>query len=448
MTARSVHEIPGTQKKRLNPPQILAIGFLSTIIIGAILLKLPFATTTPITWLDSFFTATSATTVTGLIVVDTPGAFTLFGEIVIMVLIQVGGLGIMTFAILAFLIMGKKISFKQRLVMQSALNQTTSGGIVKLVKKVLILALSVETSIAFLLALYWSSEMGWQKAIYYSIFHTISAFNNAGFSLWSDNLSRWVGDPIVNILISSLIIIGGLGFTVLVNLWEARHLRDLTLHTKFMLVGTLIINAFAFVMIFSLEFHNPETLGNLSFGGKMWGAYFQAITTRTAGFNSVAVGGLRDATLFLMILLMYVGAGSTSVGGGIKLTTFITLLLSVEKILRGKKEAVAFGRTIKDSIFMKAFAIVVTSLTFIFIAIFILSLTEKAPFIDVAFEVVSAFATVGLSTGLTGHLSVVGQIVIMSMMFIGKLGPLSLVFLLATPEVKKVRYPEGKIFIG
>ncbi|HEX7064925.1 MAG TPA: TrkH family potassium uptake protein [Bacillales bacterium] len=448
MTARSVHEIPGIQKKRLNPPQILAIGFLSTIIIGAILLKLPFATTTPITWLDSFFTATSATTVTGLIVVDTPGTFTLFGEIVIMILIQVGGLGIMTFAILAFLIMGKKISFKQRLVIQSALNQTTSGGIVKLVKKVLILAFSVESSIAFLLALYWSSEIGWQKAIYYSIFHTISAFNNAGFSLWSDNLSRWVSDPIVNILISSLIIIGGLGFTVLINLWEARHLRDLTLHTKFMLVGTLIINVFAFVMIFSLEFHNPETLGNLSFGGKMWGAYFQAITTRTAGFNSVAVGGLRDATLFLMILLMYVGAGSTSVGGGIKLTTFITLLLSVEKILRGKKEAVAFGRTIKDSIFVKAFAIVVTSLTFIFIAIFILSLTEQASFIDVAYEVVSAFATVGLSTGLTGHLSVTGQIVIMCMMFIGKLGPLSLVFLLATPEVTKVRYPEGKIFIG
>ncbi|HET7578362.1 MAG TPA: TrkH family potassium uptake protein [Bacillales bacterium] len=444
----TVKGIPAKQRKKLSPPQILVLGFLALITAGAILLKLPIATTQPITWLDAFFTATSATDVTGLIVLDTATAFTLFGKIVILCLIQIGGLGIMTFAILIFLLMGKKISFKQRLVIQNALNQSTSGGIVKLVKTVLLFTLSIEGIGALLLAIYWIPKMGWGKGIFFSIFHTISAFNNAGFALWSHNLLRWVSDPIVNIVICALIIIGGLGFTVLVNLLGARHLHDLSLHTKFMLVGTLLINAFAFVMIFALEFNNPGTLGHLSLGGKMWGAFFQAVTTRTAGFNTVPIGNLREATLFLMILLMFVGGGSTSTAGGIKVTTFIALLMSVAKILRGEKDAVAFGRTIKDSIFMKAFALVVASLTFIFIAIFILTLTENASFIHIAFEVVSAFGTVGLSAGLTAHLSVAGQIVIMFMMFIGKLGPLTLVFSLAAPEVKKIRYPEGKLFIG
>lgn len=433
---------------RLSPPQILILGFIGLIVAGAILLKLPIATTKPITWLTAFFTATSATDVTGLIVVNTATVFTLFGKIVILCLIQVGGLGIMTFAILILVIMGRKISFRQRLVIQDALNQSTSGGIVRLVKNVLYFTLSIEGIGALILAVYWGPQMGWGKAVFFGIFHTVSAFNNAGFALWSGSLSRWVSDPVVNIVIGALIIIGGLGFTVLVNLWRARHLRDLTLHTKFMLLGTLLINAFAFVMIFALEYNNPATLGHLSLGGKVLGAYFQAVTTRTAGFNTVPISGLHEATLFLMILLMFVGGGSTSTAGGIKVTTFFALLLSVSKILRGKQDAVAFGRTIKDEIFMKAFALVVASLTSIFIAIFILSLTESAPFIDIAFEVVSAFGTVGLSAGLTGHLSVTGQIVIMCMMFIGKLGPLTLVFSLGVPKTKKVRYPEGKLFIG
>lgn len=441
-------EVPVKKRWQLSPPQVLILGFISMIILGAVLLKLPIATTQPITWLTAFFTAVSATTVTGLIVVDTPTAFTLFGKIIIMVLIQVGGLGIMTFAIMVFLIMGKKISFKQRLLIQNALNQSTFGGLIKLVKNVLIFSLSIEAIAAFLLSLYWGPKMGWGKGIFFSIFHSISAFNNAGFALWSDSLSKWVDDPAVNLIISTLIIIGGLGFTVLINLWYARNFKDLSLHTKFMLVGTLFLNAFAFVIIFTLEYNNPNTLGNLSTGGKLLGAYFQAVTTRTAGFNTVPIGNLHDATLFFIILLMFIGAGSTSTAGGIKVTTFIALLLSVVKILRGEEDAVAFGRTIKDSIFMKAFALVVASLTFIFTAIFILSMTEKASFLQIAFEVVSAFGTVGLSTGITGNLTVTGQIVIMFMMMIGKLGPLTLVYSLAAPEIRKVRYPEGRLFIG
>lgn len=441
-------KIPKKNRWRLSPPQVLVLGFAALITVGAILLKLPIATTRPITWLTAFFTATSATDVTGLIVVDTATVFTLFGKIVILCLIQVGGLGIMTFAIMLFVLMGRKISFKQRLVIQNALNQSTSGGIVKLVRHVLLFTLLIEGAGSFLLYIYWGPKLGWGKAVFYSIFHTVSAFNNAGFALWTDNLSKWVSDPYVNIVICALIIVGGLGFTVMVDLWFARHLRELSLHTKFMLLGTLLINAFAFVMIFALEYNNPATLGDLSLGGKILGALFQAVTTRTAGFNTVPIGSLHHATLFLMILLMFIGGGSTSTAGGIKVTTFFALLLSVSKILRGKQDAVAFGRTIKNEIFMKAFALVVASLTSIFIAIFILTLTEKASFLHIAFEVVSAFGTVGLTAGLTPNLSDVGQIVIMCMMFIGKLGPLTLVFLLGAPEVKNIRYPEGKILIG
>ncbi|HEX6922773.1 MAG TPA: TrkH family potassium uptake protein [Bacillales bacterium] len=448
MKRRPAREIHANQKWHFNPPQILALGFFAIILIGTVFLKLPIATKTSISWLDAFFTATSAVTVTCSMVVDPLQTFTRFGQIIILTLVQVGGLGIMTFAIFVFLIMGKRISFKQRLLVQNALNQTTFGGIIRMVKNLLILALSIEAAAAFLLTLYWGPIMGWGKALYYSIFYSVSAFNDAGFSLWPDSLSRWVGDPVVNILISTLVIIGGLGFTVLMNLWDARHFKDLTLHTKFMLIGTVVINAFAFIMILFLEFNNPATLGNLPLGSKLWAAFFQAISARTAGFTTVDIGAMHEATLFLIIILMYIGAGSTSAGGGIKVTTFIVLLLSVVKILRGKEDAVAFGRTIKDSIFMRAFAIVVVSLTFIFIGIFILSLTEQASFFEVVFEVVASFSTTGFSVGLTQSLSATGQVVVMFLMFIGKLGPLTLVFSLAKPEVKKIRYPEGRIFIG
>lgn len=434
--------------RHFNPPQILVFGFISAIIVGALLLRLPIATNTSITWMDAFFTATASVTVTSLTVVPTMGTFTLFGQIVILLLIQVGGLGIMTFAILIFLIMGRRISFKQRLLVQNALNQNDSGGIIRLVKKLLVFTLALESFAALLLSLYWGPMMGWGKGIYHSIFYAITSFNNSGLSLSAQGLNPWIGDPVVSLVITLLVITGGLGFTVLVNLWDAKHLRDLTLHTKFMLIGTLGLNAFAFIMIFVLEFHNPETLGDLPLGSKLWGSYFQSISTRTAGFHMVDISGMREATMFVLILLMYIGTGSTSVGGGIKVTTFIVLLLSVVNIFRGRRDAVAFGRTIKESIFMRAFAIVVMSLTFIFIAIFILSLTEQASFFNIVFEVVAAFSTTGYATGVTEQLTVIGKIVIVCLMFIGKLGPLTLVFSLAAPESEKIRYPEGKLFIG
>ena len=250
----------------ISPPQTLALSFLIIIAIGACLLKLPGASTTYISWVDALFTATSATTVTGLVVVDTGADFTVFGQTVIMCLIQIGGLGLMTFAVLVVMMIGKKIGLQQRILVQEAFNQTSLGGLVRLVKHLFIFTIVIEFVAFLILSIRWVPEYGLQKGLFHSLFNTISAFNNAGFSLWPDNLSQYVGDPIVNLVITGLFITGGIGFTVLLDLWTKRNFRKLSLHSKLMIVGTLIINTTAALLIFILEYSNPGTLGGLPFG--------------------------------------------------------------------------------------------------------------------------------------------------------------------------------------
>ncbi|WP_044338317.1 TrkH family potassium uptake protein [Rossellomorea aquimaris] len=434
---------------RLSPPQLLVVTFLFFIIVGMGLLKLPFATTESITWLDALFTTTSAMTVTGLAVVDTGAAFTLFGEVVIMSLIQIGGLGIMSFAVLIFMMLGKKIGFKERLLLQQALNQTSVGGVIKLVKYLFIFSFLVEGFALLLLASEWVPEFGWKRGLYVSLFHSISAFNNAGFSLWSDSLMGYVGSPVVNITISFLFILGGIGFTVLVDLWKSKTIRRLSLHTKIMVVGTLVINVFAFMMIFILEYNNPNTLAQLPFLDKLFASYFQAVTPRTAGFNSLDYGSMERSTLLLTILLMFIGAGSASTGGGIKLTTFVVISLSVFAFLKEKREIRIFRRTIDQNYIFKALAVSMISVLLVFTALFFLDMTEKnASFLAILFEVVSAFGTVGLSMGITGSLTAIGKWIIIIVMFVGKLGPLTLAFSLSRPDKEKIRYPKEDILTG
>jgi trk system potassium uptake protein len=432
----------------LNPPQVLAMGFLALIIMGSILLKLPVATEHPIRWIDALFTATSATTVTGLSVVDTGTTFTLFGQIVILCLIQIGGVGFMSIAVLIVLTLGKRIGLKQRLMIKEALNQTSVGGVIKLVKRLLLLSFIIEAVAVFFLTLRFSPEYGFLKGFYYSIFHVIAAFNNAGFSIWPDNLTRYIGDPVVNIVIALLIIIGGLGFTVLSDLWNSKDFRSLSLHSKLMLVGTLALLIFGIVMFFVLEYSNPKTLGTLSAPDKFWASFFQGITPRTAGFNTLNYGDMNETTILLTIFLMYVGAGSASAGGGIKVTTFIVIFLSVLAFITGKSDPVVFGRQIKKETLSKALAIFVISQTLIFIAVCILMITEKAPFLEVLFEVVSAFGTVGLTMGLTTHLTMIGKLVIMFMMYSGLIGPLTIFFSLSARQPNKVQYPTEDILTG
>lgn len=434
--------------KELQPPQFIVLVFTAFIVLGTLLLKIPFATTQSIRWVDALFTSTSAMTVTGLAVVDTGTSFTLFGEIVILVLIQTGGLGIMTFAVLIFMMLGKKIGLKQRLMIQQSLNQPKAGGMVRLVKDLLFFSLTIEAIAAVILAFRWIPEFGVWRGIYVSIFHSVSAFNNAGFSVWSDSLSGFVGDPIVNIVISLLFIIGGIGFTVLIDVYHNRSFKKFSLHTKLMLVGTLIINVVAMLFIFIFEYNNTGTLGSLTLGDKLYAAYFQGVTTRTAGFNSVDIGALEEPTILFMLLLMFIGAGSASTGGGIKLTTFLIIFFTVGSFLNGSKEVVVRRRRIDVSLIFKALAILTISISFIFVAILILSITERAPILSVAFEVCSAFGTVGLSMGLTGVLTDIGKCVIISVMFFGKIGPLTLAFSLAKRKVAKVRYPTEDILAG
>jgi len=409
---------------------------------------LPVSTTERISFIDALFTAMSAMTVTGLVVVDTASVYTVFGQLIIMALIQLGGIGIMTFAVLIFMMLGKKIGFQERLLLQQALNQTSVGGIILLVRRIVIFSLLIEGIAAMLLSYRWVPEYGWGQGIYLSVFHSISAFNNAGFALWSDGLTQYVGDPVINIVISFLFIIGGIGFTVLTDLWYTKEFRKLSLHTKIMIFGTLGINLLAMLVIFSLEYFNPDTLANLTFMEKLWASYFQAATTRTAGFNSIDIGAMESSSILFMILLMFIGAGSTSTGGGIKLTTFIIIMLAVITFIKGKPEIVLFKRSIHQKYVFKSLAITIISLLFVFLSLFILSITEKMDFLLLLFEVVSAFGTDGLSMGITADLTIIGKAVIIFIMLLGKLGPLTLAYSLAKPARAKIRYPNEDLLTG
>lgn len=433
---------------RLSPPQILAIGFFALIMVGGLMLKLPISTKTSISWVDAYFTATSAATVTGLGVVDVNSTFTIFGQVVIMFLIQTGGLGLMTIAILIVWVLGKKIGLRHRLLIGEALNQTNIGGLVKLVKRVFFFSICIELVGVVFLSIRFIPEFGFGKGLYYSLFHVVAAYNNAGFALWPDNLTRYVGDPIINIGICSLIVTGGLGFTVLIDIWYSRSFRKLVLHSKIMIIGTIVLIVGAMLVIFVLEYSNAKTLGSLSLSEKLWASFFQGITPRTAGFNTIDYGSMRESTLFFTMVLMFIGAGSVSTGGGIKITTFVILITSVLSFFKKKEELVLFRRTIKMSTVTRALAIVIASQFLIFVAVFTLMLTENFSFMELLFETISAFGTVGLTMGITAKLSAFGKCVIMFVMFCGLIGPLTLVFSLARPAKQAIRYPSEDVFTG
>lgn len=438
---------------KLHPAHILLLGFLGLIVIGTCLLMIPFATRDRhhLSFIDALFEATSAVCVTGLAVVDTGTTFTLFGQIVLLALIQIGGWGFMTSGILMFIILGKKIGLKHRLLLQESINAFSIQGVIKLVLRIIMITLIVEAIGAVVLTIRWSQEMGWGKAAYYGIFHSISAFNNAGFGLEPDNLSKWVGDPTVNIIITMLFILGGIGFFVIADVFEKKSFKKVSLHTKIVLLFTLIINVVSTLVIFALEFHNPATLGNLNMADKWWAAYFQGVVPRTAGFNTIDIAQLTLSSQVYMIALMFIGASSGSTGGGIKVTTFALLLFALWSVLTNKEDVNIFKRRIPSSLVYRALSIALSGIIFIFVIFFLLTITEKgADMSKILFETVSAFATVGLSAGFTAELSPMGRILITIMMFIGRVGPLTMAFALAihSNNKAKVRYAEEKILIG
>lgn len=432
----------------LSPPAVLALGFLGLIILGTLLLLLPFATTAPITLLQALFTATSAVTVTGLVVVDTGSQFSHFGQIVIALLIQAGGLGFMTFAVVAAVSIGAKIGLSQQKIAQEALGQTSLAQVTTIAKAVLLYALVIELLGVMLLTLTWWSELGFTTALYHGFFYTISAFNNAGFALSSNSLMPYVGNIPVNLIITGLFIIGGIGFTVLIDVKKQKRWQLLSTNTKVIILATLLINLGAFILIWLLEANNPATLQQLSIKDQALAAWFQAVTPRTAGFNTLDYSNMTDASNILTLLLMFIGGGSLSTASGIKLGTFVILLMATYAFLRRRDEVTVMKRTVPTPLVLKALALALVSMITIFISIFLLTITEQAPLLDVAFEVVSALSTVGLSRGLTGELSTFGQLLIIVLMITGRLGPLTLAYFLATPKRRRIRYADTRIQVG
>lgn len=432
----------------LSPPLILALSFLVLIALGAGLLLLPFATHQNIGVSDALFTATSAVTVTGLTVVDTGADFTLFGQFVIAVLIQFGGLGLMTFAVVTLIAIGGKIGVFQQQVAATAFNQTKLSTVTSTAKSVVIFAFIVESLGMLLLLFRWYGEMPFDDALFHSFFYSISAFNNAGFALSADSLMPFVGDPAINLIITTLFIVGGLGFVVWIDLYRQRRWQKLNLYSRMMIMSTVVINVVVMLLILALEWNNPATLGGLAEQDRLWAAWFQATTPRTAGFNTLDVSGYNDATTILTILLMFIGGGSLSTSSGIKLMTFVVLILSTYAFIRQRKEIRLVNRSIPEHTVRKAFALTVMSVSLIWISFFLLAATQKVSFIDGIFEVVSAFGTVGLSRGITGDLNVFGQMLLMFLMFFGRIGPLTLGYLLARPKRNRVRAPSTEIPIG
>ncbi len=433
--------------------QTVAIGFAGLILLGTFLLMLPAASAKgeSLSFIDALFTATSAVCVTGLVVVDTGTYFSLFGQLVIIFLIQCGGVGLMTLAALMVIILGRRINLRDRMVMRDAFNQDGISGVARLTLAVVKITLLIEFIGGSILAVRFFADYGWQ-GVYFGYWHAVSAFCNAGFDLLGNyqSITGYVSDWTVNIVITSLIIMGGLGFTVMVDVWQARRFAKLSLHSKIVLVTTFLLISAGMSGVYAFENGNPATLGKLDFTGKLLAGYFHSVTARTAGFNSIDMASLTDETLFLTVILMFIGASPTSTGGGIKTTTFAVAALATWSIIRGKAEPVMFGRRIGEKIYTKAFAIIVISGALVVFGLLALTVTETQLFLPLLFEVTSAFGTVGLSCGITSHLTGAGKAILVAIMFAGRVGPLTLALALALKETHggQVRYPDENINIG
>ncbi|MFB4324571.1 TrkH family potassium uptake protein [Paenibacillus sp. CR_12] len=447
-------QLKSLKQFKLSSSRLILLGFAVPIVIGAILLALPLSSSSgeSIGWINALFTSTSAVCVTGLAVVDTGADFSIFGQIIIMCLIQVGGLGFMTFGVLIAVVLGKKIGLKNRLLLQESTNALSTQGVVRLSLGIFLIALIIEFIGAALLIVRWEAELGLGQAIYYGMFHSVSSFNNAGFGLWSDSLSRYVGDPLVNLVITLLFIIGGLGFTVVLDVWKHRRWNKLSLHSRIVLSTSAFLCLAGFIVIFIIELFNSRTFGPLTWGERIWAGYFQGVVTRTAGFNTIDISAMMTTSQFFMIFLMFIGASSGSTGGGIKTNTFAVLLFTLISIIKGKEDVQLLNRRIPQSIILRSIAVMVISVSVVIGATFLLTISEHSlqkDFMEVLFEVTSAFGTVGLSMGLTPELSPFGKGVIILTMYIGRLGPLTLAFALSQRVVKqKYRLPEEKVLIG
>jgi len=444
-----------------SPPRTTIIGFACVILIGTALLLLPSAATDQsLGFVDALFTSTSATCVTGLVVVDTGSALSLFGQLVILVLVQAGGLGIMTLSTLFLLIAGRRPSLASRVVIQDTFTQNGEQTLPSILRDIVLFTLVIEGIGMAAMFIRFLPGREVANALYLSLFHSVSAFCNAGFSLFSQSFVEYQRDWVLNLVICLLIVSGGIGFLVLSELkrqfpFTRRRWSRLSLHSKLVLFSTTILLIFSTLLITAMEWHN--SLAPLSVPGRFLADFFQSVSARTAGFNMLAIGNLANETLFVLMLLMFVGASPGSCGGGIKTTTFAALAVLGISRLRGQERPQLFHRTISEGSTGKAVSIVIISALVVIIATMIILMTElgelphplsRGKFLELFFEVVSAFGTVGLSTGVTAGLSMAGKLIITFVMFAGRLGPLMVAMAVSRHSAPRFHYAEENIMVG
>lgn len=435
---------------RLHPPFYLAFGFLITILIGTVLLMSPISSAAGVVtpFIDAMFTATSATCVTGLVVHNTASYWSVFGQTVILILIQIGGLGFMTMTVLISMLLHRKITLSDRLVIKEQFGQKSIQGMVQWIRNIVIISFAIEFAGAVALCAQLIPRFGWRRGIWYSVFHSISAFCNAGFDVFGDSLESFQLNPAVLLTISALIIGGGLGFGVYLDIFN-KNRRHLSLHTKLVLSMTALLLVLGTILFFMIEESNPATMRDMPLWGKWLAAFFQSVTARTAGYTSLVQSGLHEISAVLTIVLMFIGGGPAGMAGGIKTTTIAVLLLATRAQIRGESSIQVFHRRISFDIVMRSLTIIMVALLWVVMVSFVIAILEQTNYIVSLFETVSAFGTVGLTRDFTPGLSVISKMLLLITMYAGRVGPVTLAFALINRK-KRVdySYAEGNVMVG
>lgn len=453
----------------MNVARTVGLGFLTVISMGTILLAMPFASDEGV-WthpVDALFTATSATCVTGLVVVDTGNYFSFWGQLVILILIQVGGLGYMTATTFLLLLLGRQFRLRDKIAIQQTLDTPGLSGLQKLILSIIGVTLFFEVGGVAVLLPVFRQDFTLQQSWWLAIFHSISAFNNAGFSTFSDSLMGYARSLQLNIIVTILIVFGGLGYQAITEtflwlkaslwrFWKKEISQENTerflfsLHFKIVTRMTLFLLASGSILFLITEWNNPATLGNWSFPDKILGAWFQSVTTRTAGFNTIEISQLSQAAIFVTIVFMFLGASPGGTGGGIKTTTLRVLFGATRSVLRGRNYVICHQRQIPQEMILKSVGVLVCSLVVAIAATFLLSISDSnLELINILFEVVSAFGTVGLSLGVTSSLSIFGKLIITVTMFVGRVGVLLLISAIVQPAKRSMlQYPEENLLVG
>ncbi len=438
----------------IQPTRIVAVGFLGAIVLGALLLALPIAKAGPggATWNEALFTSVSSVCITGLTVTDTATYWTPFGQVVMIVLAQLGGLGIMTFATFVGLIVLRRMSLSAQL---SSATENRSIGISdarSIIRGVVVLSLVIEGVVALVLALQFGLAYGMDpgRAVWFGVFHAVSAFNNAGFSLFTDSMTGFVSDPVVCITLSVATILGGLGFPVLMQL--RKHLRTprlWSMNTRLVLAMSAVLLVGGWAFITAVEWGNAATLGHLDPATRLLAGFFQSVQTRTSGFSTVDIGSMQDETLFGMSVLMFIGGGPAGTSGGIKVTTFGVLLFILIAELRGDTAVNVFGKRLSRSVHREAITVVLLAVALVAASTIVLMLMTGQPLTPVLFEAVSAFATTGLSTGITPGLDWPAQLLLCLLMLVGRIGTITFASSLALrSRTIMYQYPKERPIIG